>query len=338
MIGQISPETKLSRVKTFYDYRRMFDAMHKDIDAVFIAVPDHHHATAAMIAMSLGKAVYLEKPMAHSIDEVRRLTAARGSTRWSRSWATRGTAARASAACASISGPGPSATSTETLQLGADRPRRRRRAAAHQAGARRIALGRVDRPGTLPRLSRQAASRGMADMVGVWRRLGWRLGLPQPRWAVHGLWLGARQRRSPDAEGGSDERYPLVNAIRWDFPARGDMPPVKVFWYDGYRKNTDSSIKDEDGKPAKRIQNRPPIVAELEKKYGRDFKDGGTIYVGDKGIMFSDNWTKSARIVPEEKQQAFHAAGEEAEASEGDAPARFPPRLQGRSQAQFQLR
>ena len=38
--------------KTYYDYRQMFDEMHKDIDAVFIAAPDHHHAVAAMAAIS----------------------------------------------------------------------------------------------------------------------------------------------------------------------------------------------------------------------------------------------------------------------------------------------
>ena len=75
-IGENCPDLDRSNIKTFFDYRRMFDAMHNDIDAVFIATPDHHHAVAAMIAMSLGKAVYLEKPMAHSIEEVRRLMAA----------------------------------------------------------------------------------------------------------------------------------------------------------------------------------------------------------------------------------------------------------------------
>ena len=49
----------------------MFDKIHKDIDAVFIAAPDHHHAVASLIAMQLGKHVYCEKPMAHSIGEVR---------------------------------------------------------------------------------------------------------------------------------------------------------------------------------------------------------------------------------------------------------------------------
>ena len=65
------PDSDISGVKQFYDYRQMFDQMHKDIDAVFIATPDHHHAVAAMVAMKLGKHVYVEKPMAHSIGEVR---------------------------------------------------------------------------------------------------------------------------------------------------------------------------------------------------------------------------------------------------------------------------
>ncbi len=70
-IGEQHPEIKLSAVQEFYDYRKMFDKIHKDIDAVFIAAPDHHHAVASLIAMRLGKHVYCEKPMAHSIGEVR---------------------------------------------------------------------------------------------------------------------------------------------------------------------------------------------------------------------------------------------------------------------------
>ncbi len=70
-IGEQHPEIKLSAVQEFYDYRKMFDKIHKDIDAVFIAAPDHHHAVASLIAMKLGKHVYCEKPLAHSIGEVR---------------------------------------------------------------------------------------------------------------------------------------------------------------------------------------------------------------------------------------------------------------------------
>jgi predicted dehydrogenase len=58
----------------FADYRRMFDAQ-KDIDAVLIATPDHHHAVAARMAMERGLHVYVQKPLAHTIEESRWLEA-----------------------------------------------------------------------------------------------------------------------------------------------------------------------------------------------------------------------------------------------------------------------
>ncbi|MBB6052680.1 Gfo/Idh/MocA family protein [Armatimonas rosea] len=60
--------------KKFYDWREMFDKMGKEIEAVVIATPDHTHFHPAYRALSMGKHVYLEKPMAHSVWEVRELT------------------------------------------------------------------------------------------------------------------------------------------------------------------------------------------------------------------------------------------------------------------------
>jgi predicted dehydrogenase len=57
----------------FQDYRRMLDAVGKRLDGVVVSTPDHFHAVAIMAAIQLGKAVYSEKPMAHSIGEVRAL-------------------------------------------------------------------------------------------------------------------------------------------------------------------------------------------------------------------------------------------------------------------------
>jgi len=56
----------------FADYRRMFDAQ-KDIDAVLIATPDHHHAAAARMAMERGLHVYVQKPLTYSVAEGRML-------------------------------------------------------------------------------------------------------------------------------------------------------------------------------------------------------------------------------------------------------------------------
>ena len=57
--------------KKFTDFRKMFDEMAKSIDAVTVSTPDHTHAVAAMTAMKLGKHVYCQKPLAHTVFEAR---------------------------------------------------------------------------------------------------------------------------------------------------------------------------------------------------------------------------------------------------------------------------
>lgn len=59
--------------KRFTDFRKMFDEMADEIDAVLIGTPDHAHFCMAMLAMSLGKHVYVEKPLAHTFGQCERL-------------------------------------------------------------------------------------------------------------------------------------------------------------------------------------------------------------------------------------------------------------------------
>ena len=65
---------KLPGIKTFSDFRQMFDQTHAQIDAVTVSTADHTHAAAGIMAMRLGKHCYCEKPLAHSVYEVRRMT------------------------------------------------------------------------------------------------------------------------------------------------------------------------------------------------------------------------------------------------------------------------
>ncbi len=67
---------KYPNAKRFTDYRVMLDKLGKEIDGVIIGTPDHTHAVIAMEAMRRGKHVYCEKPLAHSVHEVRELRAA----------------------------------------------------------------------------------------------------------------------------------------------------------------------------------------------------------------------------------------------------------------------
>jgi len=60
--------------KKYWDWRMLFDKMKDSIDAVVIATPDHTHAIIAATAMTLGKHVYVQKPLTHSVYESRLLT------------------------------------------------------------------------------------------------------------------------------------------------------------------------------------------------------------------------------------------------------------------------
>lgn len=322
-VAEKFPDAKMAGYKRFYDYRKMFDEIHKDIDAVFIAAPDHHHASAAMRAIKLGKGVYVEKPLAHTIAECRALHAA----------------AKQYKVVTQLGNQGHSGEGI------------RRLCEYIWAGA----IGNVlethswaptGRGGVGGRLPTKPVPAGIHwdEWIGpapfreyhdelhplMWRSW-WDFGDGSVGdWGCHNLDgpFTALKLSTPEKveavqqEGGSDERYPLVNSVRWDFPARGDMPPVKVFWYDGYR-GFDAEKKDDNPVEAQKAQNRPPVVLELEKKYARDLKNGGTIYVGDKGIMYTGNYAGSPRIIPEEKHKAF------------PVPEKKLPRVKGTHQTDF---
>ena len=66
---------KFPNATKYRDYREMFDKQ-KDIDAITVSTPDHNHAIIAMMAMQMGKHVYVQKPLTHDIYEARMLTEA----------------------------------------------------------------------------------------------------------------------------------------------------------------------------------------------------------------------------------------------------------------------
>ncbi len=304
---EYAPDVNPAKLKIFYDYRKMFDEMQNSIDAVFVAAPDHHHFLTAMIAMSLGKHVYVEKPLAHTIEEVRLMTAAAKKYK----------------------------VVTQLGQQGHSGEGIRRLVEYIWAGAvgnvlETYSWARSGRGGVGGRLPTKPVPAGLhwEEWIGpmpfrdyhdelhplLWRSW-WDFGdgsvgdwgchnLDGPFWALK---LNESQPTSVEVlmqEGGSDERFPLRNVIRWNYPARGSQPPVKVYWYDGYFDKTDPTKTDDEGNPL-RIQNRPPIVAELEKKYKRDLKAGGTVFVGDKGIIACGDYGGSPRMIPEEAHRAF---------------------------------
>ncbi len=237
-IAAENPAIPLSSVAEFYDYRKMFDKIHKQIDAVFIAAPDHHHAVASLRAMRLGKHVYCEKPMAHSIAEVRLMM-------------------KTARDCNVVTQLGNHHHSSESV---------RRLCEYIWAGAignvrETYSWARTGRGGIGGRLPTMPVPAGLHwdEWIGpaayrdyhqklhpkLWRSW-WEFGDGSVGdWGCHNLdgvfmALNLSAARTVKVEaiqqiGGSDERYPLANALRWMFPARLRNPTIREERPPGHR-------------------------------------------------------------------------------------------------------
>src|SRR5687767_9143048 len=64
---------RFAQAKRYTDYREMLEREAGNVDAVLVSTPDHHHAPAALMAMRMGKHVYLQKPICHTVYEARLL-------------------------------------------------------------------------------------------------------------------------------------------------------------------------------------------------------------------------------------------------------------------------
>ena len=109
-----------------------------------------------------------------------------------------------------------------------------------------------------------------------------------------------------EMRGGSDERYPTGSRVRWDIPARGDMPPLKAYWYEGFKQ-------DATGSASRRSQGRQGRGPELPAAAGGTAEavsrrrngpaDSGTLYVGEKGILYTGTYGGKMHILPLEKME-----------------------------------
>ena len=194
------PEIKLDAIPKFFDYRKMLDKLQKQIDVVFVCPPDHHHATASMMAMKFGKGVYCEKPLAHSIHECRVMAEAAKKYKVTTQLGNQGHSGEGIRRLCEYIWAGAIGNVTEIHAwaptgrggMGGRLPTKPVPKGVHWDEW----IG----PGPVPRLPRRAPSGLVAELVGIRRRLGGRLGLPQPRRPVLGPQPGpAHERRGGGA-------------------------------------------------------------------------------------------------------------------------------------------
>jgi predicted dehydrogenase len=285
---------KWPQARRYKDFRKMLDEMDNQIDAVLVATPDHTHAVAVMDVLKRKKHVYCEKPLAHSIFEVRELMkAAReakvvnqlgnqghssGSIRSFCEWIWDGAIGNVKEVHASCD-----AFKNVYCQI----PNLPRLKEKHDVPAHLdwdLWLG-------------PAAKRDYHPMICPWNWRGWTtfgtgcIG----DWICHvvdpAFWaldLDAPQTIQAEVEGYDPvehvDVYPSGTAITYEFAAKGDRGPVKLVWYDG--------------------NSRPPRPKDLEE--GRNPPGTGAIVIGDKGtITHGSHGAGGVRIVPEVKMREY---------------------------------
>ena len=271
------PSAKLHR-----DWRKMLDSQ-KDIDAVVIAVPDHHHAPAALTAMLQGKHAYVEKPLAHTIQEARLMTETAAKMKVVTQMGNNGHGGEGLRRWKEYYDSGVIGTAKE-VHVWSDRP------------GKWWGTQGQDRP---------------TDTPPVPANLDWDLWLgPAPvrpyhpnyhpmQWrgfwdfgcgalgdmAVHNadpafwvLGLGAPDWVDAQMSDSHLETFPTWSIVTWHFAATNRHPEILMKWYDG-------------GKLPENVPFLDPTVK---------LNDNGLIILGDKGALWGDSHASPPRLFPNE--------------------------------------
>lgn len=272
---------RFPQAKRYNDFREMLQQ--KDLDAVVVSTTDHTHAPASAMAMSLGKHVYCEKPLAHSVHEARRIQQIRNEKKVATQM---GTQIHATENYRRV---------VELIQAGAIGPVREVHVWCNRVG---LAPGAA-RPKDTPEVPKNihwdlwlgpAPQRPYHPMYFggcmVWEQR-WDFGngclgdmgshlIDLPFWA-----LKLRQPKTAEAEGAnrSDECYPQWLVAKWEHAETKDHPALTLTWHDG-------------GKYPK----SPP---------GHDLTKWGigVLFIGDDGQLLADYGR--CILLPEDKFKNF---------------------------------
>ena len=280
---------KFPKARQWKDYRKMLDEQ-KDIDAVIVATPDHVHAFASMAAMKLGKHVYCEKPLTHSVWEARQVATTARERRLATQMGNQGQASEATRLLSEMVWDGAIGTVREA-HIWTDRPSN---GLFNEYWPQGIARPKDTPPapatldwdlwlGPAP-----ARPYHPAYLPFKWR--GWwdfgtgalgDIGCHSFDPVFRALKLGAPTSVEASSTRVNEETYPLASTVTYQFPARGELPPVKLVWYDGGL--------------------RPQRPDELED--GKEMGATGALVIGDKGKILSQRmrW----RIIPESRMKEY---------------------------------
>jgi len=292
---------KYPKAKIFTDFRKMFDEQ-KDIDAVMVATPDHLHAFVSMAAIKRGKHVYCEKPLTHSVWEARQIAKAAREHKVATQMGNQGQASEDTRRlCEFImdNAVGP----VREVHIWTDRPSNGLFNEYWPQG--------IDRPKDCPAVPPTldwdlwlgpAPSRPFHPAYLPFKWRGWwdfgtgalgDIGCHAMDPIFRALKLGHPLSVQASSTRVNTETYPLASMVTYEFPARGEMPALKLIWYDG--------------------NLRPPRPPELEED--QEMGANGHLLIGDKGKILSlrGQGRRGFQLIPQKRAKEY-----------GDPPKKLP--------------
>ncbi len=269
----------------YRDYRKMLDAEQKRIDAVVVSTADHMHAPATSVALSLGKHVYCEKPLTHTVREARHIAQLAAKQKVATQMGTQ------------IHAEDNYRRVVELVQSGAIGPVRECYTWCNKGWSDgRFAPRNEPVPANLDWDLWLGAAKQRPFQANIhpenWRRF-WEYGsgtfgdmachvMDLPFWALH-----LRHPTSAVAEGPPvhPDGAPAWCLATYEFPAREEMPAVTLHWSDG-------------GKHFDLVKNTKDYAGKSLAAWGL-----GILFVGEKGMLLADYGRR--QLLPKEKFAGF---------------------------------
>jgi predicted dehydrogenase len=287
---------KYPNASRYADFRKMFDKEADNIDAVIVATPDHTHAVIGIAAMRLKKHLYCQKPLAHSLHEVRLMTETAREYGVQTQMGNQGHSSNAiRRLCEWVwdgaIGPIREVHAWSDRPVGGDpwsdfpldgRPSETPPVPDHLDWD--LWLGPAPERPYHP-IYHPLTWRGFIDFgTGPLGDMGCHI-LDPAFWALklgHPTTVQATNTHTDPAI--AAETYPRACIVRYDFPEREGMPPVKLTWYDG--------------------RLLPPVPPGMDPRF--EFGSNGALYVGDDGyIIHGSHGAGAVRILPRAKARAY---------------------------------
>ncbi len=345
---------RYDKAAKYKDFRKMLDEQGSNIDAVIVSIPDFMHATAAMWCMERNKHVYVQKPLVRTVWEARQMMEAANKYKVATQMGNQGYSNEGTRQAAEMIWAGEIGNVTE-VHAWTDRPMWPQGLTAipppdpvpdtldwdlwlGSAEKRPFTIGGPGYPTQFGNFYQPFNWRGFYDfgcgalgdmachILGA-PNLALQLGAPTSVECIH-------------KEGISDFMFPKASIIQYDFPARGNMPPVKIIWHDGMKETPriegvpeGELLGDLPGHPfrppaagtpgaASAPPSGPPRPRPFTGMIGRVFnfetfekekndpdafvpKPDGSLFIGDKGMITTGTYGEQTRLIPVEKMKDY---------------------------------